>query len=101
MNERHVQSAMFLHGKALRELREMPLSKSGPAVKALDVGLRYERLIRGEPSERTAVSIEDTIKREYERWMVVDGGRWCRRGRGPGHRQRGVGMRSPGPDPEA
>ena len=26
----------------------------------------------GEPSDRTAISVEDTIKREYERWMVVE-----------------------------
>ena len=29
-------------------------------------------MILGEPSERTAVSVEETIRREYERWMVGD-----------------------------
>jgi hypothetical protein len=27
----------------------------------------------GEPSDRTAVSVEDVIKREYERWLIPDG----------------------------
>jgi hypothetical protein len=73
MNERHLQSARFLQGKALAALREMPLDKPLAAVKALDVGIRQERLILGEPSERTAVSLEDTIRREYERWMTSAG----------------------------
>ena len=29
-------------------------------------------MILGEPGDRTALSIEDTIRREYERWMVVE-----------------------------
>jgi len=28
------------------------------------------RVELGEPSDRTAVTVEDTIKREYARWMV-------------------------------
>ena len=41
----------------------------GPGILAV----REIRVELGEPSERTALSIEDTIKREYERWMVVEG----------------------------
>ena len=43
------------------------------AVRALDVSIRQERLIRGEPSERTALQVEEVIKRQYERWMVEAG----------------------------
>jgi hypothetical protein len=32
------------------------------------------RVELGEPSDRTAVTVEDTIKREYARWMVPDYG---------------------------
>ncbi len=42
------------------------------AVRALDFSIKQERTIRGEPSDRTAVSVEDAIKREYERWMSTD-----------------------------
>ncbi len=34
--------------------------------------MREIRVELGEPSDRTAISVEDTIKREYERWMVVE-----------------------------
>ena len=33
--------------------------------------MREIRVELGKPSDRTAVSVEDTIRREYERWMVV------------------------------
>jgi hypothetical protein len=39
-------------------------------VQALVKAIEQERLARGEPTERTAVSVEDVIKREYERWLV-------------------------------
>ncbi len=34
--------------------------------------MREIRVELGEPSDRTAISVEDTIKREYERWMVIE-----------------------------
>ncbi len=43
-------------------------------MRALDLAIRQERLIRGEPSDRTAISVEDVVRREYERWMVPGGG---------------------------
>ncbi len=30
-------------------------------------------MILGEPGDRTTVSVEETIRREYERWMTVEG----------------------------
>ena len=41
------------------------------AVRALGLSIKQESVILGEPTDRTALSIEDTIRREYERWMVV------------------------------
>ncbi len=43
------------------------------AVRALDSSIRQERVVRGEPSDRTATSVEETIRSEYERWMTVTG----------------------------
>jgi hypothetical protein len=51
----------------------MPLQTAMEAVRALDVGIRQERLIRGEPSDRTAIQVEDVIRREYSRWMAAAG----------------------------
>jgi predicted DNA-binding protein YlxM (UPF0122 family) len=71
MNERQLQQARFLQAKAINALKDMPVDSVLAAVRALEVGARQERLIYGEPSERTSLSVEDVIKREYERWMVT------------------------------
>ena len=52
----------------------MTIDAPSDAVRAIGLAVREIRVELGEPSERTAVSIEDTIKREYDRWMSVEGG---------------------------
>jgi hypothetical protein len=51
----------------------MSLGTAMDAVKALHMGVRQERLILGEPTDRNAVNVEDVIKREYEKLMVLEG----------------------------
>ena len=70
MNERHLKTAQLIQRKALETLRESTIVGAMDAVKALVMGVRDERLIRGEPTDRSAVNIEEIIRREYERWMV-------------------------------
>ena len=73
MNARHLKSLRVVQARAIEALRGMPLESAMEAVRALDISIRQERLIRGEPSERTALQVEEVIKREYQRWMVEDG----------------------------
>jgi hypothetical protein len=63
---------MSLEAKAIEGLKNLSIDTPADIVRALDLALRQTRLILGEPSERTAISVEDVIKREYERWMVPD-----------------------------
>ncbi len=72
MNLRHLKSLKVVQGKSLEALRSMPLSTAMEAVRALDMAIRQERLIRGEPSDRTAISVEEVVRREYERWMLPE-----------------------------
>jgi predicted DNA-binding protein YlxM (UPF0122 family) len=69
MTQRHLQTLKVLQSKALQTLKSMPLTGAMDAVRTLDMCIAKERLIRGEPSDRTAVSIEETIRNEYQRWM--------------------------------
>lgn len=73
MNARHIKSLRIVQARALEALRNMPLQTAMEAVRALDVAIRQERLIRGEPSDRTAIQVEDVIRREYSRWMAAAG----------------------------
>ncbi|MHC4222931.1 MAG: hypothetical protein ACYSX0_13695 [Planctomycetota bacterium] len=74
MNVRHLKALRVIQAKALQALKEMSLSSAMEAVRALDLAIRQERTVRGEPSERAALSIEDVVRREYARWMTHDDG---------------------------
>lgn len=71
MSERHLKVCKLIQRKALEALRSMPLTTAMEAVKALNLTIKQERLVRGEPTDRTA-SVEEVIKREYERWLTND-----------------------------
>ena len=71
--ERHMKALRLVFGKGIEALRNMSIHSPADAMRAIRMAIQEERVALGEPTERTAVTIEDTIKREYERWMVVDG----------------------------
>lgn len=68
IRERHLRSARLMQAKALETLRTMRLEDAMSAVKALDLGMRNERLLLGEPTERSE-NIELIIRSEHERWQ--------------------------------
>lgn len=70
MTERHIKIAKLIQKKALEALKTMPLGSAMDSIRALDMGIKQERLFRGEPTDRSAVAVEDVIKREYDRWLV-------------------------------
>ena len=70
MNARHIKVCKLIQRKSLEALKSMPLSSAIEAVRSLDISIKQERLARGEPTDRTAINVEDVIRREYERWMV-------------------------------
>jgi hypothetical protein len=71
MNERHLRVLRAIQGKALDTLKTQPLRTAMDAVRALELTIRHERLIRGEPSERTEMSVEEVTKREVNRWVTL------------------------------
>jgi hypothetical protein len=74
MAARHLKILKAVQGKALGALKSLSLGNAMDAIRALDMSIKQERLVRGEPSDRTVVSVEETIRSEYERWMTVTGG---------------------------
>ena len=74
MNQRHLKVAKLLQAKALQALQSMPIDTAMGAVRALDIGVKQERLVLGEPTDRSAVAVEDIIKREAARWLGNEGG---------------------------
>ena len=72
INGRHLKAMRIVQGKALEALRTMTLESAMDAVRALDLAVRQERLILGEPTDRSAVNVEELIKREYAELMVEE-----------------------------
>lgn len=72
MNERHLKLMKVIQAKGVEALRSIALTTAIDAVRAIDLAIRHERVIRGEPSERTEVSLEDIIRRESARWLAPE-----------------------------
>ena len=70
MNTRHLRSLRVVQARAIEALRNHPLESAMDAVRALDISIRQERVIRGEPGDRTNVQLEEIVRREYSRWMT-------------------------------
>jgi len=56
MNTRHLKSLRVIQGKALEALKALPLTAAIDGIRALELAIRQERVIRGEPSDRTVVA---------------------------------------------
>jgi hypothetical protein len=70
--EYHLQALRLVLGKGIEGLHQMAIRTPRDAIAAIGLAVREIRVELGEPSDRTAVSIEDTIRREYDRWLVHD-----------------------------
>ncbi len=51
MNVRHLREYKLVQGRAIETLKDKPIKNPRDAVYALDVGIKGERTIRGEPTE--------------------------------------------------
>ena len=69
INTRHLQMLRAIQAKALQGLSAMRLDSAMDCVRALDLAIRQERVVLGEPGDRNAVSFEEAARREFERWM--------------------------------
>ena len=69
--ERHLKTVRAMQARALDALRKYPLNSGMEAVKAAELAIKLERIIVGEPSERTSVDIADVTRKEMERWLTT------------------------------
>lgn len=69
MAQRHRKMLRAMASRAAKAMSEFPLTDGMQAIKAAEITIKLERLLAGEPTERTSVDIEQTIKREYGRWL--------------------------------
>jgi len=73
MNERHMKILRAVASRAVAALKEHPLSTGMEGVRAAELAIKLERLLAGESSERSTVSIEEVTRRELDRWLLPAG----------------------------
>ena len=69
---RHLKTLKAMNARAIAGLQQFPLNSGMEAMRAAEMVIKLERLIVGEPSERTAVSIEDVTRREIQSFLEVE-----------------------------
>lgn len=70
MDQRHLAIAKVLQAKGLEALRSAPISSTADALKAVDLGIKNERLVRGEPNH--VITVEAVTRREIEDLLLVE-----------------------------
>ncbi len=59
--------------KGVEGLKSIPMTSAMDAVRAIDMAMRNERILLGEPTDRTAVSVEEILRKEIREWVVPAG----------------------------
>ena len=68
--ERHLKSLKVLQQKALVGMRDQNARSLNEATRALAMGIKLDRLILGESTANTAVSVEERQQREVDQLVV-------------------------------
>ena len=68
---RHLRTLRAMNARAISALQQYPLSSGMEAMRAAEMVIKLERLIIGEPSERTELSIEEVTRREMQTLLEV------------------------------
>jgi hypothetical protein len=71
MHGRHRRLLRAMSSRVATALRDYPLNNGMEAVRAAEVVIRLERLLAGDATERTAVSVEQVTKAEIDRLLDV------------------------------
>ena len=71
MRTRHLKMLRVIAGRALNAIKQYPLTSGMDGVRAAELVIKMQRLVIGEPSERTAVSVEQVTRREMETLLAV------------------------------
>ena len=73
MQERHKRMLRAVAARAIAAIKEHPLSSGMEGVRAAELVIKMERILAGESTERTAVTVEEVTRRELDRWLVPAG----------------------------
>lgn len=70
MRERHIVTVKIIHARALTGLKQFPIDNAMDAVRAAELAIKLERLVKGDSTERSEMTIEEITKRELRAWLI-------------------------------
>lgn len=74
MQERHSKTLKVMGARVLQALRDCPITDGMDAIRAADMTIKLERLLAGEVSKRTELSIEEITRHEIRTLLKVVAG---------------------------
>jgi hypothetical protein len=70
--QRHLKMLRVVAAKGLQILQERNLSSAMDGVRAIEMAIKLERMILGEPGDDNTITIESVTRRELESLLVLD-----------------------------
>ena len=70
---RHRKILAAMASRAARALQEFPLTSGMEGMRGAALVIKLERVLMGEPTERTTIDLEQVVRREFSQLMEVDG----------------------------
>ncbi len=71
MKIRHSKMLRAMATRAAKGLQEFPLTTGMEAIKAAEMVIKLERLLAGEPGDRTEIDIKEVTKREIQTLLTT------------------------------
>ena len=72
MRARHIKLLRAVASRAAKAIQEFPLTSGMEGVKAAETVIKLERIIAGEPSERTGLTVEQVTRQEIDMLLARD-----------------------------
>lgn len=73
IRSRHLKTLKAMNARAISALQQFPLNSGMEAMRAAEMVIKLERLIVGEPSQRTELTVEEVTRREMHALLEVVG----------------------------
>ena len=71
MNLRHSKMLRAMAARAAKGLQEFPITSGMDAIKAAEMVIKLERVMAGEPGDRTELDIKEVTKREIQTLLTT------------------------------
>ncbi len=81
MGMRHRKLLRAIAGRAAKAISDYPLTDGMQGIRAAEIAIKLERVLAGEPSEHTAMTVASTTREEMQRFLkpaaeTDDGEEW-------------------------